>query len=111
MGGRNIGVQFERLLKIRCGSFELPNEKLGFCKKLPTLCIERIQVNGPAVQLKSLIKAAENGCRVSRRPNDLGISGIESNRPLKGSMRSNPIEVDLLLNPSHLSVGLCQVRV
>ena len=40
-----------------------------------------------------------------------GISGFEGNRPLDGSIRSSPIEVDLLLNPSHLGMGLCQVRV
>ena len=42
----------------------------------------------------------------SRHPYNLGISGIESDRPLEGSIRSNPIEIDLLLNPSHLGVGL-----
>ena len=42
---------------------------------------------------------------------DVGISGFEGNCPLDGSIRSSPIEVDLVLNPSHLGMGLCQVRV
>src|ERR1700676_5440983 len=111
MGDHNIRVQFERLLAICCGLVQLPHVKLGLCKKLPTVCIERIQANGSAAQLKSLVKAPGRVCRHSRRPDNLGISRIESNRPLEGIIRSSPIEVDLSLNPSHLSVGLCQVRV
>src|ERR1700676_545662 len=111
MGDHNIRVQFERLLAICCGLVQLPHEKLGLCKKLPTVCIERIQVNGSAAQLNSFVKEAERGCPARRRPDHLRVSRIESNRPLEGIIGSSPIEVDLSLNPSHLSVGLCQVRV
>jgi hypothetical protein len=80
-------------------------------RSFPAVCIERIQINGSAIHLKSFVEAAEKGCLESRRPYDLGISGIESDRPLAGSIRSNPIEIDLFLNQFHLSVGLCEVRV
>src|SRR5579859_227391 len=111
MAEPNIGTQFKRLLALRCGLVEPPREKLGLAKALPTLCIERVQVNGSAAQCKSFVKAAQNGCRGSRKSYNVGISRFESNRPLNGSIRSSPIEVDLLLNPRHLDMGLCQVRV
>src|ERR1700686_3101446 len=111
MGGHNIGVQFERLLEIRYSFVQPPHEKLGLCKLLPTICIERIQVHSSAFQWKSFVKATEQGCRAGRRPYNLGISGIKSKRPLERSIRSSPIEVDLSLNPSQLRVGLGQVRV
>jgi hypothetical protein len=60
----------------------MAHEKLGLSKALPTICIERIQIDGSAAQLKSFVKAAENGCRGSRKSYNLGISGFESNRPL-----------------------------
>jgi hypothetical protein len=44
-----------------------------------------------------LVKAAEQGYRPSRHSYPFGISRIECNRPLEGSICSSPIAVDLLL--------------
>jgi hypothetical protein len=105
------GFQFDGLLAIRCGLVKLPIEKLPLPKDLPTLSIERIQVNGSAGQWKSFVKATEYGCRGTRLRYHLETSGFESKRPLDGSVRSCKIEVNLSFNPPHLGMGRCQVRV
>jgi hypothetical protein len=85
----------------------LPHKNLGLPKPRPTACIERIQVNGSAVQFKRFVKAAEDGCRPSRKIYIFGVCWFESNRSLEGSIRSSPIVVDLLLNRNDwfLSIG------
>src|SRR5258708_30770775 len=86
MAGPNIWAQFKGLLEIRFGFIQLPHEKLGLSKALPTVCIERIQVNGAATQWKSFVKAAKKGCRGSRQSYKFGISGFQSNRPPNGKI-------------------------
>src|SRR5258708_39863726 len=73
--------------------------------------MQRIQFNGSAVQLKGVVKPAEAGCHESRQNYIFGISRLERNRPLEGSIRSSPIVVNLLLNPSHLGMGHGQFRL
>jgi hypothetical protein len=46
--------------------------------------------------LNRFIKAAKHGCRPSRHSYSFGITRLERDRSLEGSIRSNPIEVDLL---------------
>src|SRR5216683_2210296 len=97
MAEPTLGFQFDGLLAIRCGLVKLP--------------IERIQVNGSAGQLNSFVKPTEYGCRDTRLRYHLETSGFESKRPLDGSVGSSKIEVNLSLNPPHLGMGRCQVRV
>src|SRR5258706_390977 len=48
------------------------------------------------MQWNSFVKAAKKGCRGSRQSYTFGTSGFGFNRSLEGSIRSSPIEVDLL---------------
>src|SRR6185437_17101238 len=57
--GKNIGAQFKRFPAVRRGLVQLPCDKLGLCKCVPTNCIERIQLGGSTVQAKRFIKPAE----------------------------------------------------
>src|SRR5262249_35263106 len=106
-----IGVQLNGLLEMGCGFIEASREELGVSKALPALRIERIQVNSSEVQLKRLVKPAEQGRRTSRLLESIRTSRRDSDCPLVGSIRSSPIEIDLLLDPAQLPMGVRQVRV
>src|SRR5882762_1843730 len=111
MAGPHIGVQLEGLLRIRCRFVQSSYVKLGLCQALPTLRIERVQIDGSAAQVKSLVKAAEIFCGSSRRYYIRRNSRLESQRPFGGSIRSSHIEVDKEFESEHFGIGGSQVRI
>src|SRR5580765_6039326 len=111
MAGPNIGVQLEGFLRIRCRVVQPSHVKLGLCPALPTLGIERVQVDGSAVQVKSIVKAAEILCSFSRRYYICRNSGLEIHRPFGGSICSWQIEVDKEFESEQFDIGRCQVWI